>query len=66
MFHSFISDISIAPLQVHYYLEVLPTSALILRRSLHTEELQATTSEGLTQGFINNSHQLINYKKLFF
>ena len=31
--HSFIPDISIAPLQVHYYLEVLPTTALILCRS---------------------------------
>ena len=27
--HSFIPDISIAPLQVHYYLEVLPTTASI-------------------------------------
>src|SRR6218665_2957802 len=29
LFYSFISDISIAPLQVHYYSEVLPTTALI-------------------------------------
>jgi len=28
--HSFIPEISIAPLQVHYYSEVLPTTALIL------------------------------------
>ena len=33
-FNSFILDISIAPLQVHYY----------------SETLQATTSEGLSQG----------------
>jgi len=31
--HSFIEDISIAPLQVHYYSEALPTTALILYRS---------------------------------
>jgi len=32
--HSFIPDISIAPLQVHYYYsEALPTTALILCRS---------------------------------
>jgi len=31
--HSFIQDISKAPLQVHYYSEVLPTTALILCRS---------------------------------
>jgi len=30
--HSFILDISIAPLQVHYYSEALPTTALILCR----------------------------------
>jgi len=28
--HSFILDISVAPLQVHYYPEALPTTALIL------------------------------------
>jgi len=28
--HSFIPDISIAPLQVHYYSEAFPTKALIL------------------------------------
>jgi len=27
---SFIPDVSIAPLQVHYYSEALPTTALIL------------------------------------
>ena len=31
--HSFILDISIAPLQVHYYSEPLPTTALRLCRS---------------------------------
>jgi len=31
--HSFIPDISIAPLQVHYYSEALPTTALILCKS---------------------------------
>jgi len=33
MYHSLILDISIAPLQVHYYSEALPTTALILRWS---------------------------------
>src|SRR6218665_310699 len=46
----FIPDISIAPLQVHYYSEELPTTALILCRSQHTKALQATVSEGLAQG----------------
>jgi len=32
IFESFIPDISIAPLQVHYYSEALPTTALILCR----------------------------------
>jgi len=31
--HSFIPDISIVPLQFHYYSEALPTTALILCRS---------------------------------
>jgi len=33
LLHSHIPDISIAPLQVHYYLETFPTTALILCRS---------------------------------
>jgi len=33
MIHSFIPDISMAPFQVHYYLEALLTTALILCRS---------------------------------
>jgi len=45
----FISDISITPLQVHYYSEVLTTTALLLCRNLHAEALQATVSEGLAQ-----------------
>jgi len=28
--HSFITDVSIAPLEVHYYSETRPTTALIL------------------------------------
>ena len=48
--HSFIPDISIAPLQVHYYSEALPTRALILCRSQDAKALEATTSEGLAQG----------------
>jgi len=31
--HSFILDVSVAPLQEHYYLEALPTTELILCRS---------------------------------
>ena len=42
--HSFIPDISIVPLPVHYYSEVLRTTAS------HSEALQATVSEGLAQG----------------
>ena len=30
--------------------EALPTTAIILCRNLHAEELQATASEGLAQG----------------
>src|SRR6218665_1291480 len=48
--HSFIPNISIAPLQVPYYSEALPTTALMLRQSYHAEVLQATTSEVLAQG----------------
>jgi len=32
LIHSFIPYSSIAPLQVHYYSEALPTTALILHR----------------------------------
>src|SRR6218665_397275 len=46
---SFLPDISIAPLQVHYYSEVLPTTALILCWSYHAKALQATASERLAQ-----------------
>src|SRR6218665_2490250 len=38
-FIHFIPDISIAPLQIHYYSEALPTTAMILRWSLHAEAL---------------------------
>src|SRR6218665_1066174 len=31
--HSFIPDISVVPLQIHYYSEALPTTALILCHS---------------------------------
>ena len=48
--HSFIPDISIAPLQVHYYSEMLPTTALILCQSQYAQAQQATVSEGLAQG----------------
>src|SRR6218665_3575228 len=46
----FIPNISIAPLQAHYYSEALPTASLTLCRSSHAEALQATTCEGLAQG----------------
>jgi len=42
--HSFILDISIAPLQVHYYSEAILTTALI------SKALQATTIDGLAEG----------------
>jgi len=44
LIHSFIPDISIAPLQVHYYSEVLSTTALILCQSSHAEAPEATMS----------------------
>src|SRR6218665_2744356 len=47
--HSFIPAISIAPLQVLYYLEALPTTARILYRSF-TPSAQATAGKGLAQG----------------
>ena len=50
LFHSFILDIYITLLQVHYHSGALPTTALILYRSYHAEALQATASEGLAQG----------------
>jgi len=48
--HSFIPDISIAPVEVHYYSEALSTTALMLCRSKHAIALQATASEELAQG----------------
>jgi len=48
----FISDISIVHLQVHYYSEVLPTTALTLCRSKHAEALQATVNEGLARPYV--------------
>src|SRR6218665_504831 len=47
--YSLIPDSSIAPLQVHYYSEALPNTALILCWSWHAEVLQGTTIEGLAQ-----------------
>ena len=47
--HSFIQAISIAPLQVHYYSEALPTQHGYCAE-FHTEAPQATVSEGLVQG----------------
>ena len=49
-YNSFIPDISIVPLQVHYYSEALPTAALILCWRQHAKALQVTVSEGLAQG----------------
>jgi len=43
-------DISIAPLQVHYYSAALLTTVLIPSWSEHAEVLQATASGGLAQG----------------
>ena len=48
--YSFTPDISIAPPQVYYYSEALPTTALIMCHSQHAEAQQATVSEGLAQG----------------
>src|SRR6218665_4224412 len=44
------TSISIAPLQVLYYSEALPTTARILYRIFHAEAPQETASEGLAQG----------------
>ena len=49
--HSFNRAISIAPLQVHYYSEALPTHCstdIVLE--FHAEAPQTTASEGLAQG----------------
>src|SRR6218665_724313 len=46
---SFLPDISIAPLRVHYYSEALLTTALILCWSYHAKALQETVSKGLVQ-----------------
>ena len=45
--HSFIPAIYIAPLQVNYYSEALPTTARILYRSFTPK---ATAGKGLAQG----------------
>src|SRR6218665_2328747 len=47
--HSFIQAISIAPLQVHYYSEVLPTQHGY-GVGVHAEAPQVTASKGLAQG----------------
>src|SRR6218665_811697 len=47
--HLFILAISIAPLQVLYYSEALPTTARILYRSF-TPKRKATVGKGLAQG----------------
>src|SRR6218665_1340336 len=48
--NSFIPDISIAPLEVHYFQRRSKPQQLTLCRSLHAEALQAPVSEGLAQG----------------
>src|SRR6218665_2732839 len=60
--HSFIPDISIAPLQVHYYSEALPATALILCRSQHAKVLHAIVSEGVAHGPYITSHTF--YRRL--
>ena len=47
--HSFIHSISIAPLQVHYYTQTLPTQHLS-EFQFYAKVPQATASEGLAQG----------------
>jgi len=47
--HSLIQAISIAPLQVHYYSEALPTQHGYFV-GVHAEVPQAIASEGLAQG----------------
>src|SRR6218665_1143272 len=48
--HSFIQDISIAPLQVHYYSEAFPTTTTDNVSEFHAEAPRATVSEGHAQG----------------
>ena len=48
--YSFIPAISIAPLQVLYHSEALPTTARILYRSFTPKRPQATADKGLAQG----------------
>ena len=47
--HSFIQAITIAPLQVHYYSEALPTQHGTVSE-FYAETPQATVSEGRAQG----------------
>jgi len=47
--HSLIPNISVAPLQVHYYSEALPTTIIDTVSEFTCQALQATTSEGLAQ-----------------
>src|SRR6218665_23614 len=47
--HSFIQDISIAPLQAHYHSKALPHSTDTVSQC-HVEAPPATESEGLAQG----------------
>ena len=49
-FHSFIPAISIAPLQVLYYSEALPTTARIPYRSFTPKRTGNGTGKGLAQG----------------
>ena len=48
--HSFIQALSIAPLQVHYYSEVLPRRHADTVSVFHAEAPLSTPSEGLAQG----------------
>ena len=48
--HSFIPAISIAPLQVLYYSEALPTTARILYIGVSRRSAQTTAGKGLAQG----------------
>jgi len=48
LIHSFIPDIYVAPLQVHYYSEALPTTAWYCVRVSTPKRYR--TSEGLAQG----------------
>src|SRR6218665_2633518 len=62
--HSFIPAISIAPLQVLYYSEALPTTARILILNIYIAPLQGNYSEDTVSEFHAEAHSQLQVKDL--